>query len=134
MSGLTRRDRERINHTESQLKALGLSQAECDQLRRDSMRLSRWGEMECNHDVQRDETTGKVTIRYARYDGSISKPQVIADRETPAIKRCEAIAKAHGLVFYHQGDPRGCAVYIGKAEDLRGHSIDAAYSNLIAVY
>ncbi len=133
MPALTRRDCERITITNDRLRALGLTQAECDQLRRDSMRLSRWAEMECNHDVSREDIAGKVTIRYCLNNGDITKPRVIADRETPAIKRCEAIAKAHGLVFYHQGDPRGCAVYIGRADDLGGLPIDSAYTRLIAV-
>jgi hypothetical protein len=134
MASLSRRDYERIANIFAQLQAMGLSRAECEQLRRDSMRLHRWGEMECNHDVSRETIPGKVTIRYSLANGDITKPQPIADRETPALKRCQAIAKAHGLVFYHQGDPRGAAVYIGKAEALRGETVDAAYSRLIAVY
>ncbi len=133
MTALTRRNRENIARTFAQLLALGLTIDECEQLRRGSMRLSRWAEMECNHDVSREDIAGKVTIRYCRDNGDISRPFVIADRETPAIKRCEAIAKAHGLVFYHQSDPRGCAVYIGRANDLGGVPIDSAYTRLIAV-
>ncbi len=113
------------------LRRLGLNAEECEQLRNASIRLHRWGEMECNHDIRRDEIPGKVTIRYNGGD----QPHVIPDRETLAIKRCEAIAKAHGLVFYHQGDPRGCAVYIGKPESIpEGASIDSYYTRLIAVY
>ncbi len=131
---MTRKEAQRINNQANRLAAYGITWGEAEQLRRDSMRLSSWSEMECNHDVSRDEVTNKVTIRYCRNDGNMSKPQRIADRETPALRRCEAIAKAHGLVFYHQGDPRGAAVYIGKAEDLHGASIDGAYSRLVCVY
>lgn len=113
---------------------LGLSREEHDILRRASMRLHRWAEMECNHDVQRDEKTNKVTVRYCRSDGMMSKAFATPDRETPALARCQAIADKHGLVFYHQSDPRGVAVYIGKAESLRGHSIESNYSQLLCIY
>jgi hypothetical protein len=131
---MTRKEYQRRAHQLEACRRLGLSEAEAETLRRASMTLSRWGEMECNHDVQRDEATNKVTIRYCRNDGNMSKPQRIADRETPAIKRCEAIAKARGLVFYHQGDPRGAQVYIGKPEALDGKPIDQVYSRLTCVY
>jgi hypothetical protein len=131
---MSRKEKIRITRQMDGCAALGLSRHEHDALRRASMRLQRWGEMECNHDVQRDEVTNKVTVRYCRNDGNISKPRAIRDMETPAIKRCEAIAKAHGLAFYHQSDPRGVQVYIGKTEDLRGMPIDQAYSRLLAVY
>lgn len=131
---MTRKEKIRITMQMDRCANLGLSHSEHDTLRRASMRLQRWGEMECNHDVNRGEKTGKVTIRYQRYDGSISKPQPVRDMETPAIKRCEAIAKAHGLVFYHQSDPRGAQVYIGKADDLKGQPIESCYTRLLCVY
>lgn len=131
---MTRRDKERITHQMDQCAALGLSRWEHDALRRASMTLQRWGEMECNHDVQRDEVTGKVTIRYCLNNGDMSKPRPCADRETPALKRCKAIADAHGLVFYHQSDPRGAQVYIGRPDDLKGQPIDQVYSRLVCVY
>ncbi len=131
---MTKREAERQRMQWEALERLGLNETEIVTLRRASMQLQRWGELECNHDIQRDEKTGKVTIRESLNDGTIRGPRPIADRETPALKRCQAIADAHGLVFYHQGDPRGAAVYIGKAEALDGHSIDSAYSRLICVY
>ncbi len=131
---MTKQEKERITLQADRLATLGLSWEEAETLRRASMRLHRWAEMECNHDVQRDETTGKVTIRYAYASGDISKPQPLADRETPALKRCKAIADAHGLVFYHQGDPRGAAVYIGTVDMLRGHNVESNYSNMVCVY
>ncbi len=131
---MTKREWQRRLMQEESLRKLGLTLDEMETLRRASMTLQRWGEMECNHDVQRDEQTGKVTIRYAYNNGDISKPQRIPDRETPALKRCQAIADAHDLIFYHQGDPRGAAVYIGTVDMLRGHSVESNYSNLVCVY
>lgn len=131
---MSRKEKIRITDQMDACARLGLSCEEHDILRRASMTLQRWGEMECNHDVNRDEVTNKVTVRYCRNDGNMTKPQRIADRETPAIKRCKAIADAHGLVFFHQSDPRGAQVYIGKADDLHGAPIDSAYSRLVCVY
>lgn len=131
---MTRKETVRRHEQELACMKLGLSSTETEALRRASMRLQRWGEMECNHDVQRDEVTGKVTIRYCRNDGNMSKPQGIRDMETPALTRCEAIAKAHGLVFFHQSDPRGAQVYIGKSEVLQGRPIEQAYNRLLCVY
>jgi hypothetical protein len=128
---LSRKEKVRITLQMDNCAALGLSRHEHDTLRRASMRLRRWGEMECNHDVQ---ATSKVTVRYCRNDGNMSTPRAIPDMETPAIKRCESIAKEHGLTFYHQSDPRGAQVYVGKAEDLRGLPIDQAYNRLLAIY
>jgi hypothetical protein len=131
---MTRKEMTRRNEQADRLSQYGITWEEAEQLRRDSMRLHRWAEMECNHDVQRDEKTGKPTIRYCRHDGTISRPIPIPDRETPALARCKAIADRHGLIFYHQSDPRGAAVYIGKAEDLRGADVHSAYSRLVCVY
>jgi hypothetical protein len=38
----------------------------------------------------------------------------IPDREKGALQRIAEICKRNGLHFYHQGDPRGCALYIAK--------------------
>lgn len=52
-----------------------------------------------------------------------------------AIKRVTAIVAAHGLDWYHQGDPRGCAVYVLRPGDVReGEDKGSVYSRGIAVY
>ncbi len=44
----------------------------------------------------------------------------IADRETGAIKRLDTIMLGKGHLWYYiQGDPRGCALYIGRNDDLK---------------
>jgi hypothetical protein len=56
------------------------------------------------------------------------------DRETGALKRAQAIAEAHGLAIYHQGDPRGCCLYILRPGDVpAGQDPGAYYSRGIAV-
>lgn len=127
------RDKIRIANQINACAQMGLTTVEHDALRRASMTLQRWSEMECNHDVERS-VDGKVTVRYCRNDGNMTKPQRVADRETPSLKRCEAIAKAHGLVFFHQSDPRGAAVYIGTKLSLGGLPAHRAYNRLTCIY
>ena len=76
-------------------------------LRRASLTLSSWGEMECNYWVDRETVQGKIF----RQDENGRRYQ-IADRETGAINRVKAICEANGIYFYHQTDPRGAAIYI----------------------
>ena len=123
----------------------GISYADAVSLRRISMTLHRWHEQECGDSndyaswcISRGVKTGKVF----EYDDN-SQPFIechahtsneptytrIADRERGALKRLAAImVKYPTLTFYVQGDPRGCALYIGES------LTDSNYSNGIAVY
>lgn len=54
-------------------------------------------------------------------------------RENKLIKKADDIAKEFNLRSYHQGDPRGCSLYlIEEVEFLKGSSCD--YTNGLAVY
>ena len=56
------------------------------------------------------------------------------DREAGALKRAAAIAEAHGLTIYHQGDPRGCCLYLLRPGDVpEGSDPGSCYSRGIAV-
>ena len=57
----------------------------------------------------------------------------VADRETGALRRIAKICSDAGLIYYHQHDPRGCALYIGRADMLDGVSIESNYTRLIAI-
>lgn len=66
----------------------------------------------------------------------------IADREAGALRRCAAIIAARNarnptlgvLSFYHQGDPRGCALYILRPGDVpAGEDVGCYYSRGVAV-
>ena len=97
------------------------------------MTLHRWSERECNGEIERDETTGKVFANSMAYINGYSKKNhtySIPDKETGALKRLDKImSKYPDLWYYNQTDPRGCALYIGKKSDLRdGEKIDAVYS------
>ena len=50
------------------------------------------------------------------------------------ILQARAEAEPHGFQVYHQGDPRGCSLYLVKPEDLRGLDIESAYDRGLSVY
>jgi hypothetical protein len=122
------------------LVGLGFSHTEIQQLRRIEMTLQRWGELECGNgndwaswSIERDETTDKpFMVTHPNVGKSSRRP--IADRERGALKRLKAIMANHpSLIAYHQGDPRGCALYIVPTAELRGSPIDQVYNRGVAV-
>lgn len=121
---------------------LGLSMDEADALRRIEMTLHRWAELECGTDaghIERDEKTGKpvfVNARARYVDPNDPRARhSIPDREAGALRRLAKLMAAHPeLVAYHQGDPRGCALYILRKSDIpAGAQLDAIYSRGWAV-
>jgi len=120
---------------------LGLSMDEADALRRIEMTLHRWAEMECGTDaghIERDEKTGKPRFFNARSRyATANDPRAwrsIPDREKGALARLARILARHPrLVAYHQGDPRGCALYVLRKADVDGVDINAHYSKGWAV-
>lgn len=118
------------------VEQLGLSTNELDTLLRCEKTLARWAERECgdgsNWAIERDDATNKP---YNVYHGpGTSTRYVIADRETGAIKRAQKIATAHGLTIYHQGDPRGCCLYLIRPGDVRpGECVTRCYTKGIAI-
>ena len=54
-----------------------------------------------------------------------------ADRVAKATLRVAEVCDRNGLEFFHQGDPRGCALYLSKAGDGMN---DANYSRFIPCY
>ena len=134
---------------------------DAESLRRISMTLHRWFEMECGD--SNDFSSWMIT-RGARINGAKSKIQMfkhddtgspfierhyyskngpatitysrIPDRESGARKRLAAImARYPSLQAYVQTDPRGCALYILKPGDVpAGENADSYYSRGLAVY
>ncbi len=132
---MTRREAVRQTHQEDTLRALGFTSQEADSLRRISMQLHRWHELECGADnggVERDETTGKCFW----YNANTGKRYPCADRETGARKRLAAIMANHPTMnAYVQGDPRGAALYIIRPEDVpAGADVNSYYTRGIVVY
>ena len=126
------------------LRDLGFSTDEALSLRRIQLTLDRWNELECGTgddrvtiSIERDEETEKPFLRrqFMGYGGQwkdIRTP--CADREKGALKRLDKIMSAHPeFVAYHQGDCRGCALYIVRKADLNGQDINSCYTRGIAV-
>jgi len=90
---------------------------DCTALRRASMTLHRWAEGECGDSngwaswcIVRDDD-GKTYRETYPHAGKMRRER-IADRESGALRTVKRICDANGLHFYHQGDPRGCALYV----------------------
>lgn len=103
-------------------------------LRRAEMVLHRWAEQECGDGnqyaswaIERDETTNKPYLCTYPHTGKMYR-RAIPDREAAALKRVANVCRELGAHFYHQGDPRGCALYVS-AEPLT----DSAYTNGVAI-
>ena len=114
----------------------GISSDDAWNLRRISMTLQRWHELECgdgNGCIERDEKTGRPYWYNANSRRAYS---LIPDREKGALKRLAAImAKYPDLRAYVQGDPRGAALYILQPGDVpEGEDPSCYYSRGLAVY
>lgn len=143
----------------TRLQNLGFTYEEAVSLRRIEMTLQRWAEAECGDSndycswsVERDETTGKPYCCRYPHDGKMTR-YPIADREAGALRRLKAIVDArnlraqvetfpggsssvHGrneIIPYHQGDPRGCMLYLVKRSVIEDQPIDQVYTRGLAV-
>lgn len=117
------------------LKSAGITLEDALKLRRISMTLRRWFELECGIDngcIERDDVTDKP-YWLSSFNG---KRFPTADREKGALKRLSLImARYPTLKAYVQGDPRGASLFIIRPGDVPdGCSADAYYSRGIAVY
>jgi len=145
---MTKREKQRITAQQNTLMSLGFTATQADKLRKISMTLQRWHELECGVDggcVERDEA-GKPFWR-SQYSGKLSP---IADREKGAKMRLDKIIESRNLsewaflgwpmsqvaiTPYIQGDPRGAALYLIRPDDVpEGKSVDSYYSRGVCVY
>lgn len=99
---------------------LTVTREQANTLRRAALTLHRWAELECGDGnahaswaIERDETTGKPYSCIYPHQGSPRRYR-IADKEAGALRRIEGVCRAIGAHYYHQTDPRGCALYIAK--------------------
>jgi hypothetical protein len=153
---MTRKEAERLARQAEVLRSLGFTSEEAEQLRRISMTLHRWHELECGTDagcIERDEHTGEPFWSSPRRDWK----ERVADREKGALKRlAELIRKVNvirageirdrarrklqpvelgPLSAYIQTDPRGAALYIIRPGDVpAGADVSAHYNRGICVY
>ncbi len=136
---------QRIARFFHRMEQLGISYRDTVALRRIEMTLQRWGEQECGDSndycswsIERDEATNKpYMVTHAHMGPAKARRRMIADRETGALKRLAKImAQYPHLAAYHQGDPRGCSLYIYRKSDIEAHavygkrSIDSCYSSV----
>ena len=135
---MTKQEAMRQTHLYNALRSLGFDDADCGALRRVSLTLRRWFELECGTDngaIERDEKTGKPYFVNANASGRRYR---VADREAGAMRRLARImatATTPGLSTYIQGDPRGAALYIIRPGDIPpGATVDSCYSRGICIY
>lgn len=102
-------------------------------LRRAELTLQRWAEAECgnssdfaSYSLERDEATGKPFRVVYWNSGKVTRTPT-PDREAGALRRIAAVCEANGLHYFHQTDPRGCALYVSD-EPLTGSN----YTNGVA--
>ncbi len=138
------------------LQNLGIDREDAWALRRISMTLHRWHELECGDSNDYASWTvarghwrkqdGGAWFEYdddgesflERHSHSETKARYtrIPDRERGAQKRLAKImARYPTLTAYVQGDPRGCALYILKSEDIKDRDVSSIYSSFgVAVH
>ncbi len=146
---MTRKEAVRLTAQENTLCNLGFTAGEAESLRRISMTLRRWHELECGTgegqvsiSVERDQNEKPFKrIQYPTKAGYVDKRYPIADRESGALRRLSAIlAERNGresvpISHYVQTDPRGAALYIIRPGDVpAGADVGSYYSRGVCVY
>jgi hypothetical protein len=134
---MTKQEHARRARLAATLAALGFTDTEAAQLRRISMTLRRWYELECGTEagcIERDQETEKPYM-ICSY-GTRRNRYPVADRERGAERRLAAIMANHApLTAYLQTDPRGAALYILRPGDVpEGKDPAAYYSRGICIY
>ena len=125
---MTKREAERYARLRMvALDRLKLTSDDFESLLRIERTLQRWGERECNGEVETEES-GKA---YG-YSLDRSLRWRVPNREAGAQRRLAAImARYPELGAYVQGDPRGCALYVYERSKLEaGRNIDSHYSSV----
>jgi len=157
---MTKKEALRQTAQENTLISLGFTRDEAEALRRISMTLHRWHELECGTDNaclvrgRWDNEAGEFIYDddgqpYYEFAGSSGRHRYARtpDRETGAKKRLDAILNARNkravapgssqtaLGYYIQTDPRGAALYILRPGDVpEGQDVNSYYSRGIVVY
>lgn len=120
------------------LNRLGFSIEESLELFKVERTLHRWHERECNGEINRDETTGKVYGIFECHRRGLTRTRLpIRDLKTAAVRKLSGImASKPSLLSYVQPDPRGAALYICEKERMPNfkYSIESYYSCGLAVY
>ena len=133
------------------LTRAGISMDDAYALRRISMTLHRWHELECGDSDnyksiclsrgRKDKggafeyaDDGKPYMEYHSNHSNGARYTLLADKERGALKRLDAILKRYPqFTAYVQGDPRGASLYI-LDKSTTPQPYDQFYSRGIAVY
>ena len=148
---MTKTEAARRTALENALMTLGFTRDESDALRRISLTLRRWHELECGVNggcIERDDDTGRP---YWRADSGRRWP--VADREGGAVRRLRKIMHAvnerrfvgdsascldphcDDLAYYIQPDPRGAALHILRPGDVPANArAESYYTRGLCVY
>jgi hypothetical protein len=140
----------------SRLQSLGIARDDAETLRRISMTLRRWHELECGDGNDYGSWTiargKKISAQefvhdddgapylehhhYPRGGKSEITYSPMPDRERGARKRLAKImARYPTLTAYVQGDPRGCALYVLKPGDVPADGdVSSFYNRGVAVH
>jgi len=111
-------------------KTAPFTAAEWASLRLCERTLHRWHEDECNGAIQYDNDNNPRRYRADRRGSFTIAGPIVPDKSEYAMEVARTIAGKHGLSAYNQTDPRGCALYVYSAADLRGRDIHESYSVL----
>lgn len=133
---MNRRQFEDARRLYARLDAAGFDADETARLISIEKTLSRWAERECNGEIERDgnDGNGRPYASNAAWGGKhLAYP--IPDRERGALRRLAVIMAQHPeWIAYHQGDPRGCALWLVRKADIpTGADVGAYYTRGIAV-
>jgi len=103
-----------LQHAVFTRTGISLDFDDANTLRRAERTLQRWAELACGNErgcIERDETSGIPQWRYADDIGKYYGYR-IADKEAGALRRIAEVCERTGLHYFHQTDPRGCALYV----------------------
>lgn len=136
---MNKHELERRARLAASLQSLGFTLDEVASLRRISSTLQRWHELECGVDggwyIER-ETEDEDSPPHLKNSCTGRDHGRTPDRERGALRRLAGIMYAYPtLGHYVQTDPRGCALYVLRPDDVpAGEPLESYYSRGIAVY
>lgn len=112
------------------LRGFGISLDDAMALRRASMTLHRWYELECGDSndhgswgIERDEKTGLPYMVTYPHTSNTPIKRRIADREAGAKRRISEILATYGLDAQINTDPRGCPLTVHRHGESHGVAV-----------
>ena len=130
----------------SALQRIGIAYDDAAAVRRISMTLQRWHELECGDSndyaswvIERDgdePDSPPYLVTHSHAKEGKTRRHRVPDRETGARRRLGVIMSRYpGFAAYVQGDPRGASLYVLAPDMLRADTtLDCYYSRGVAVY